>query len=362
MYRRVIWAGVLSLFFVGAAPVFGQFLASDLIYVPAAAHNEGVNDSVWRSDVFVTNVEEVAVDVAIVYLPSGFLSNTFIFANRDTWLGGREEQGFGFVNPALADIQPGATIVLRDIVGDYWTGSGALVIFSYEAGSLEDDGSRVFKNVIVNSRIYNETTIFEPDPDNEGEFLEVPATYGQTMPGVPWYNMADPSAISEEGDFSFQILTGATSNADYRYNLGVVNTSDPLTSVTITIQPFQGNGDPFLDDNENPLIFPVTLPPASQIQYNDVLNVLFGLEDVSDDVSIDVTIISWTSTNSSPVPGITTYGAYVDNRSNDPTAVLPAFAFPYDVECQWGPPGGGDGAKNNAGPRKGRRPLEIPTR
>ena len=368
MFRRVMTAGALSLLLMGAAPVSGQFLASDLIYVPGSAHNEGVGNSLWRTDLFITNVEEIAVDVAIVYLPTGLVSNTQLFANRDTWLGGREEQGFGFVNPALADILPGATIVLRDVVGEYWraelevAGSGALVVFSYEAGTLEDDGSRVLKNVIVNSRIYNTTTIWEPDPDSEGEFLEVPATYGQTMPGVPWYNMADPSAIGENGDFSFQILTGATSNAEYRYNLGIVNTSDPLTSVTVMIQPFQGDGEPFVDDNGNPLAFRVVLPPASNVQYNNVLNVLFGLEDVSDDVSIDVSILSWSSTNVEPIPGITTYGAYVDNRSNDPTAVLPAFAFPYNVECQWGPPGGGGSTKGAAGPRKGPRPLEIPAR
>ncbi len=36
-----------------------------------------------------------------------------------------------------------------------------------------------------------------------------------------------------------------------------------------------------------------------------------------------------------PVVGMTIYGTLIDNQTNDPTAVLPAFAYPYNIECQW---------------------------
>ncbi len=68
--------------------------------------------------------------------------------------------------------------MIRDIVGEYWVerlglnGNGALVITVYEADTLEPDGSRVNENAIANARIYNQTTIWVEDPDNEGEFLE----------------------------------------------------------------------------------------------------------------------------------------------------------------------------------------------
>ncbi len=112
--------------------------------------------------------------------------------------------------------------MIDDPIGQFWpneqgtANSGALVIFAYESGTLEDDGTRVLENVIVNSRVWTPKTFYQPDPDNEGEFLEVNGTYGQTLPGVPWYNLADPSAVGEDGNFTFQILSGAGTDDDYQ--------------------------------------------------------------------------------------------------------------------------------------------------
>ncbi|MCK5375611.1 MAG: hypothetical protein KAJ97_00925 [Acidobacteria bacterium] len=368
MIQRGLITGLMTVLLAGAVPAGAQFLAADLIYLPVAAHTAGENNSNWRTDLFITNVEDTPVDVAIVYLPTGLASNSGVFFDRSTWLGGRESDGFGFVDPALADIPPHGTVVLRDPVGEYWVSelnvdsAGAMVLFAYEAGSLQEDGTRIFKNVILNSRIFNQTTIWEPDPENEGEFLEVDATYGQGMPGVPWYSLVSSSAVSEDGNFSFQILTGANENRDFRYNLGVVNASDPLTTITVAIQPFQGNGEPFLDVSDQPMFQTVILPPASHVQYNSVLRTLFGLASVPDDVRINVSFVAWESGGDTANPGFACYGSLVDNRSNDPTTILPSFGFPYDVDCMWGPDGGGEAAKSGSAARQGRRPLEIPSR
>jgi hypothetical protein len=159
-------------------------------------------------------------------------------------------------------------VVLRDPVGDYWATlegvnhTGALVIFAYEADTLEDDGTRVFKNAIVNSRVYTPSIFYIEDPDNEGEFLPVNGTYGMTLPGTPWYNLADPSAVYDHGDFSFLLLTGAKDDPEYRYNVGILNASDPLTTITLSIQPFQGNGEPYLNEDGSEVVRVVTLPPS----------------------------------------------------------------------------------------------------
>ncbi len=185
------------------------------------------------------------------------------------WLGGRESDEFGVVEEILADIPPNGTIVIRDIVGEYWSqavgqnGIGAMVIASYEADTLEPDGTRVYKNVIANARIYNDTTIWVEDPNNEGDFIERDAEYGQTMPGVPWYNLADGGAVGEGYDFSYEELTGGEEGGGLRYNVGLVNASDALTSLTVRIQPFQANGDPFLDENEDEILTLLNMPPAS---------------------------------------------------------------------------------------------------
>ncbi len=368
MKRHTLAAGLAIGVLALAVPAGAQFLAADLLYIPGVAHTDGEGESRWRSDVYITNVEQEAdVDVAIVYLRTGLVSNAEEFVDRSTWLGGTEGDGFGQVDPLLANIPPGGTVVLEDPIGTYWPNEqgtanfGALVVFAYESGTLEDDGTRVYENVIVNSRVYTPKTFYEPDPDNEGEFLEVTGTYGQTLPGVPWYNLADPSALSDEGDFTFQILSGAAQNTDFRYNVGILNASDPLTSITLVLQPFKGDGEPFRDSNDNPVLRSVTMPPMSHVQYNNIMSSLFGLSEVPNDTTIDVGFVSWTSANSQPVVGMTVYGTMIDNRTDDSTAILPAFAFPYNVECQW-PPSGGTKAEVGGIQRVSDRPLEIPPR
>ncbi len=368
MNRNTLAAGLAIAVLTLAAPAGAQFLAADLLYIPGVAHTDGEGSSRWRSDVFITNVEQEAnVDVAIVYLKTGLVSNAQEFVDRSTWLGATEGDGFGTVNPALANIPPGGTVVLEDPIGAYWPNEqgtanyGALVIFAYESGSLESDGTRVYKNVIANSRVYTPKTFYEADSNNEGAFLEVTGTYGQTLPGVPWYNLADPSAVSDQGNFSFQILSGAAANTDFRYNVGILNASDPLTTITLLIQPFHGDGEPFRDANDNVILYPVSMPPMSQVQYNNVLSSLFSLDDVPNDTTIEITFVSWASANSQPVVGMTVYGTMIDNRTDDPTAILPAFAFPYDIECQW-PSSGGTKTAVGGIRRVSERPLEIPPR
>jgi hypothetical protein len=349
-----------------ATPAMASFWASDLIYIPAVAHNQGLNDSNWRSDLYITNVDEVAIDVMMVFLSTGLQSNSSLFNDRTFWLGGREEDGFGFVDEVLADIPPGATVVLEDVVGQYWSeqavvgGLGAMVLFAYEADSLEDDGSRIFRNVVVMTRAYTNMTFYEPNPDAEGEFLEVEGTYGQEVPGVPWYNLADPSAVDEDSDFTFYVLVGGAENDDFRYNVGLLNASDPLTAITVSLQPTQSDGEPFLDDLGNPLGTVVTLPPLAHIQYNQLLRATFGLEDV-EAVLVRVGFISWSSSSNEPTPAMTTYGSIADNNTNDPTTVLPSFATPYPVECVF--PDEENPTKSSAGVRSvASRPLSPPPR
>jgi hypothetical protein len=368
MTQKGLVSALLFVSLMAAGPVAAQFLAADLIYLPAVAHTNGEDESRWRSDVYITNVEEdVDIDIAIVYLQTGGVSNAGAFEDREFWVGGREEDGFGIIDEELADIPPNGTVVIRDPVGQYWAEfegfaeSGALVIFAYEADSLEDDGTRVYKNAIVNSRVYTPFTFFLPDTENEGEFEQRTGTYGQTLPGVAWYNLADPSAVDEDRNFSFQLLTGAGENPLFRYNVGLVNASDPLTTLTAWIQPFDGNGEPLLDDQDDPLIQVVLMPPNSHIQYNSIFSSRFGLDEVPINTILKITVISWTSGSSEPVVGMTVYGNYIDNRSQDPTAILPAFGFPYNVECQW-PPNDAKSSGTGPFPLVSRRPVEIPSR
>ena len=346
-----------------AAPAMASFQAADLIYIPAVAQTTGSGSSTWKTDIYLTNVDEEPIDVAMVYLPSGLVSNTSYFVDRTYWLGGREDDGFGFIDETLKDIPPNGTVVLRDVVGEHWVdqyglnGMGAMVVFAYEADTLEDDGTRVYRNAIANARIYNDTTLWERDPDGHG-FVEKPVTFGQQMPGVAWYNLADPAAIGEDFDFTFMILTGGEQTADYRYNLGLLNASDPQTQITVSLQPFQANGEPFLDDEGEPLIALQNVPILAHLQWYRVFKTIWDIDEV-EQAMIKVSFVAWTSTAPDPVPALITYGSLIDEGSGDPTTIMGSFADPYDIDCMWN--GGGTPVTPKAG-RISRRPVEVAPR
>ena len=361
MIRPAALSAILLAALAVSSPAWGSFNAAELVYVPVVAHVSGANGSTWRSDVTIHNLDaaEVPVDVAILFLPSGQVDNEPRVRDRSTMLGGRESDGFGHVNEALADIPPGGSVMIRDIVGEYWEdvpavgGSGALIVFAYEAGTLQSDGSNTPRNVVVNTRTYTLDTVLVADPDNEGEYLEVPASYGQTLPGVPWYNLADPAVVREDIDLSFQVLVGGAENDDYRYNVGVVNASDPQTRITVQLKPLQPDGTAFPSAFGGDLVSTVVLPPLAHVQFNQVFPSLLGLVTELENITIQVSILAWETSSVRPIVGMTTYGSYVDNSSNDPTTVLPTFAYPYDIDCMWS-----DGGEKAGG---GRRPVEMPS-
>jgi len=357
--------GMIFALLLIAAPAMASWQAAELIIIPAVAQAEGAGASIWTTDLYFSNVDDVNVDIAMTYFPSGVTDNGWQYTDRSTWLGGREDQGFGFVNEALADIPPNGELVLRDVVGEYWlessglNGLGAMVIFVYESGTLEDDGTRTDALGIANARIYNESSMWAPDPDGHG-FIEEDTSFGQFMPGVPWYNAADAGAVTEdeETDFSFMILTGAEESSDYRFNLGIFNASDPQTAITISIQPFQPNGERSVDDDGNEILTLQVVPPAAHLQFFRVFSALWGMSSAPPSM-IKVSFVLWNSTSPDPVPLFVTYGSLVDDRSNDPSSVMGSFAYPFNVDCMF--PSGTDGEGAGASARmKGEPPVQMP--
>lgn len=365
MRGRTRSVALLAALLAVAAPCFAQFHASDLIYMPVVAHLAGANDSLWRSDLFIVNVDDVPIDVALVFVPTGTIDHSALFDDRTAWLGGREEEGFGIVEERLADIPSHGTVVLRDVLGEYYpdevpvTGSGFMVIFAYEAGTLDAEGGRTYANAVVYNRTYNETKIWVEDPDNEGEFIQQDATYGQLIPGVPWYDTADPAAVTDAVDLTFQLFPAVEQTEDYRFNLGLVNVSDPQTTITVAVELFKGDGEIYTNEEGNEARFVLSLPPLSHIQYNQILLNNFELEEATD-ILIRVRFVGWTTTSPDPIPAFTAYGSVGDNHSNDATTILPTFASPYDVECMWGAPTEGEAAKVGTR-RASRRALDIPS-
>ena len=72
---------------------FAMFRAASLVVVPTAASTAGLNNSNWRTDVEILNVDTVAVDVEIVMLECCDYDNTAWFADIKNHLragGGRD--------------------------------------------------------------------------------------------------------------------------------------------------------------------------------------------------------------------------------------------------------------------------------
>jgi hypothetical protein len=384
-HRLILVAAAALVACAAAGPVQAAFNAADLVYVPVVAHTTGLNDSVWRSDVSITNVGDTdAIDVALVFLPSGIRDNSSLFdgsRGREDWVGGRDSDGFGTVDPVLADIPPGGTVVLEDVVETYWpdsgasNGQGALVVFSYLADTLEDNGSRTYRDCVVNSRTFNIGTVYQPDPDNEGEFLELEGTFGQNIAGVPWYNLADPAAVLTDEDdnivydFSFEILDFGREDDAFRYNLGMVNVSDLQTSLTMSIEPIAADGSAITGAEGNGLNLVVNIPPLAHVQYSQILSTIFSQEDL-DQARFKVSVLQWTSQGVETVPAFISYGSLVDNVTNDPMTVMPTFAYPYDTECMWnprdapneGPPNEEENKRRGVPGRVTARPIGMPAR
>ncbi len=224
MIRKGLLTALVFVFALGAGPAAAQFLAADLIYLPAVTHTDGEGDSRWRSDVFITNVDDVDIDIAIVYHPYRWYRQQ----RRLRWTGhsgseAREADGFGYIDPELANIPPNGTVVLRDPVGEYWATAGRrrIIPAHWSSSRMRPTPSRTTARGSSKMRSSTRASTrrpasIVPDPDNEGEFLPKSRHLWQTLPGVPWYNLADPSAVGDDGDFSFQILTGAKDDAEYQ--------------------------------------------------------------------------------------------------------------------------------------------------
>jgi hypothetical protein len=379
MRQSAILAAVLAILTVfPAVEGFAAFQAAELIFIPVAARNPGLNNSDWFTDLSITNVDSTAVDISILFMPGGGGSNAAMLA-RGAAIGGREEEGWGLVVPELADIPPNGTIVLENIIGEYFSEIfetdfllGGLVIFAYEAGTVDSPEGPVYRNIIAQGRNYTSTTIWVPHEENDGEYVETQTSYGHIVPGVPWYNTADPGdhAITDEHDFSFLVLTGGKENDDYRYNVGLMNCSDSQTQLNLNVTIRGADGEIATNSEGVEAIRLITLLPLAQIQYDQFIKSSMGLGDL-DDFSIWIRVLNWTS--QAPAgeekPALTAYGALVNNVSNDPIYVLPSFGDPYPLECVWGAPGVEPAASSvvgssiNISSRSDRRlPIGVPER
>jgi hypothetical protein len=171
---------------VGAAWIFAASTFG--VWVPVAAHNPGLNQSQWRSDLGLLNAGSVTANVQIEFFSSGgVVSNTTY-------------------------VPPGVQSVLTDVVAQLGaSGQGALEILSDQP-------------LKVTSRTYNQVPTDASCYPNGTQGQDYPAVVGSSGLGV--------------GQSAY--LAGLAENASYRCNIGLVNTG--TGSATVQVELYDGSG------------------------------------------------------------------------------------------------------------------------
>lgn len=287
-----------------SSPAVAVFRAADFVVVPVASSTTGLSSSVWHSDLEIMNVSSDTIDVQVVLLPSGGGANVEWYTDIKNVLGGRAEDGFGHVDTKLKDIPAGRAVVLEDVVTATWGDGlkGALLIWGYKAGTLlttTPPGGEP-RNIVASSRVYAVATNVDAKQ----------LTYGQHVPGLPWYYYIDPNKKTAKLDHV--VFTGIREDASYRSSLGLVNISDQLTYVTITMTLKKEDGTVVDELIEY-------LEPLAHVQYDQFFYSAFGRASTETIANATLTISasSWSSTSATPTPAVMAYVSRIDNLTND---------------------------------------------
>jgi len=228
--------------------------------VPAVAHTEGLDGSVWRTGMVIFNPtgETAIVRVDRIFTP--------------------DPQGV--IHGIEFAVEPHETRVFSDAwnlaPSSDLTGSGAMLL---ESRNAHDEPVPI----VVDSRTWS------------GGFG---GTYGQGIPAVAW---------SRDGDLDEpeRRIVGIESSAEFRTNLGIVNPTGIEEVFLVKILDPSGA--------EAARMY-LRLEPRSQKQVNDILGDL-GLE--GEGYTAVVRLTSWTDTGERP--DFVVYGSLIDRRTNDPT-------------------------------------------
>ncbi len=316
------WCRTLSVAAVAllaSSGAFAMFRAADLVIVPVAASIAGLNNSNWRSDIEIMNVDTVNIDVEIVLLECCGGDNSAWFADIKNHLGGRASDGFGHVDTSLADIPPGHAVYLNDVIGTSFGLSGtkgALLIFAYQANTLMSPPGGVPKNIVVSARNYTFGT------DSTGKTF----TYGQHIPGIPWYFYLDPTKKSK--GFDHLVFSGLREDASYRTAIGLVNISDRTTSLDVQLTLTGKDGTQIGVQS-------LTMSPLAHDQEDQAIINLFGktLADAIQGATLDVQVPAYISGSASPAPALIAYLSRIDNVSNDPVYIEQSYKVPLPWDC-----------------------------
>lgn len=247
----------------------------DSLIFPVAGHAVGVNDSLFESDIRITNLGAQTMKYQINFTPSG-------------------TDGTQTGSSSTIEIAPNGTIALDDIVSSvFGTGTSSSALGMLEVRPLTTTSSApapIFSSATsslvkqlttaASSRTYN----FTPN-----------GTFGQYIPAIPFSHFVGQSQILS--------LQQVAQSAAYRANFGFAEASGQAVNLNVRVY-----------DTANHLLatIPVALGPSEHKQVNGML-AANGITNLTDGrVEVEVT-----GGNGK----VTAYVSEIDNQTNDPLLV-----------------------------------------
>jgi hypothetical protein len=253
----------------------------DALIIPAVAHAGGANDSLFESDVRVTNLSAETIKYLLSFTPS---------ATDGTLTGSSSE----------IEIEPGATTALDDILADFFgdgnagATTGTLEIrpisTSQTTNSVTTSGSStlgVERVTVASSRTFNSTPT---------------GTFGQFVPAIPYSQFVGrTNAAGVKNVLSLQQIA---QSASYRTNFGFVEASGEPAELLLRV--FNAAGNQLAE-------IPLSLLAGEHRQINQLL----ALNNISlEDGRVEVEVTSDTGR-------VTAYASVLDAKTNDPLLVSP---------------------------------------
>lgn len=281
--------------------IFAIFRVSDIVIIPAVAYEvDGSNGTFWNSDLYVTNPGTGALFITLEFLPSsmeGRTEATRIFKQISEGLIAYQTKIFPkVIEENFKDVVPPNT-------------PGALIIYGKDAQGKA-------KSLVASSRTY--TMVDKTDPSK--------GTYGQFIPGIPWYYYIDP--LYKDYKLDQHWIYGLTQKEGVHTNIGFVSGSNYKT-IDIGLELYNNGGT--LVGSKKVI---KSLGPLGHFQINYFLQQEYGLTDV-DGYSLKVTIEDYTPKDGKGTPALFVYGSKVFEETGDPIYLEATYPVDLNYNCVW---------------------------
>lgn len=303
------------LMFVAGSALASNFRVADQVYLPAGGHFAGSRGETWVTDIWIRNVTSDSVAVSAIYANSpGGSQQTFdkyftLAANEN-----REITDFFFASRSVGGLGL-TTAPLGQVIFNGCKNGGNCDITTCAGGSSTGVCAD-FRNLSIEARIYA-----IPSGTSSG------STYGQQMPGIPWYNFVSSDAQGAQLDKVF--ITGVRNTGaafgtpgTFRTNVGLANASQ-YSSTRLLVKLFDKNGSQTGTSYTSDLLGPLG---HQQLPISAMFASFTGPTATSAYITVEqISVLPTTDAAAAGCaggcPSFLAYGSLIDNGSDDPTTL-----------------------------------------